>query len=89
MASITSEAVADLLVAQLRSGDTDPGALLVELRAATHPYLAWALAWVELSAAAESDPDDHAARRALHALRAVEPAVSALDARRLGSTKVP
>lgn len=88
----TSEEVADLLVAHLRSGNTEPGALLAELRAATHPYLGWALAWVEVTAATERDPDDPALRRALQALRAVEPAVSALDARRLGgsrSAKVP
>jgi hypothetical protein len=73
------EALADGLVQQLGRGDTDPGSMLDRLRASRRPYFTWALAWAQWSGVLDRRPDHETARRAVAALRAVEPAANRLD----------
>ncbi|MGH8975259.1 MAG: hypothetical protein ACRD0C_18905 [Acidimicrobiia bacterium] len=75
----TPEALADALVRQLGTGDPDPGRLLDRLRASRRPYYTWALAWAQWSGVLDRQPDHETARRAVAALRAVEPVANRLD----------
>ena len=84
-----AEAQADRLVADLRRGPLDRGEILARLAATTRPYFAWAAAWSSLQGRLSGDPGDEQARRAVAELRAVEPAVSGLDGRLLGSAEPP
>ena len=73
------EALADGLVHQLGRGDTDPAPILDRLRASRRPYYTWALAWAQWSGVLDRRPDSETARRAVAALRAVEPVANRLD----------
>jgi hypothetical protein len=75
----SAETLADGLVKRLGRGDTDPGPILDRLRASRRPYYTWALAWTQWSGVLDRHPDHETARRAVAALRAVEPAANRLD----------
>jgi hypothetical protein len=75
----SAEALADALVQQLSRGDTDPVPLLDRLRASHRPYYTWALAWAQWTGVLERQPDHETARRAVAALRSVEPAANRFD----------
>jgi hypothetical protein len=85
----SAEALADALVTQLGRGELDPAPLLDRLRASRRPYYTWALAWAQWSGVLERHPEHETARRAVAALRSVEPVANRLDmaaegGRRLG-----
>jgi hypothetical protein len=75
----SAEGLADALVKQLSRGDTDHVPLLDRLRASRRPYYTWALAWAQWTGVLERQPDHETARRAVGALRSVEPAANRLD----------
>lgn len=75
----SAEALADALVTQLGRGDTDPVRLLDGLRASRRPYYTWALAWAQWSGVLDRHPGHETARRAVTALRSVEPVANRLD----------
>ena len=72
-------AIADILVTEVGREDIDPGAMLDRLRASRRPYYTWALAWAQWTGVLERQPDHETARRAVAALRAVEPAANRME----------
>ena len=74
-----AEATADRLVADLRRETIPDDEILRRLAATARPYFVWAAAWSTLQGRLAGADDDET-RRALTSLRAVERAVSALDA---------